>query len=138
MAYEDMLVAGGAGGLLAFFAAMAVVMIVFCIAMYIYSALVLMAIAKKTNTPNGWMAWVPIANIILMLNIAGLPWYWIFAIFVGVIPFFGGLALMAGIAYVFWLIAEKRKFPGWYGILCAVPIVNLVFMGILAWTEYKK
>jgi hypothetical protein len=135
MANEELM---AAGGLLAFFAAMAVFFIVLAIATYIYMAIVLMSIAKKTNTPNGWMAWIPIANIILALNIAGLPWYWVFAILVGAIPVIGSLALCAGAAYVFYLIAEKRKFPGWYGILCALPLINFVFMGIIAWTEYKK
>lgn len=111
--------------------------VILFIAIYIYSALVLMTVARKTNTPNGWMAWIPIANIILMLNIAGLAWYWIFAILVGFIPVLGGLALAAGGVYVWWLIAEKRKFPGWYGILTIIPVVNLIIMGIIAWSEPK-
>jgi hypothetical protein len=44
---------------------------------YVYTALALMTIATKTNTPNGWLAWIPIANIILMLNIARKPIWWI-------------------------------------------------------------
>lgn len=49
-----------------------------CLAVgYIYVALALQTIAQKTNAANGWMAWIPIANIILMLNIAKKPIWWI-------------------------------------------------------------
>jgi len=44
---------------------------------YVYTALALMTIATKTNTKDGWLAWIPIANIILMLNIAKKPIWWI-------------------------------------------------------------
>src|SRR5499427_9649896 len=44
---------------------------------YVYMALALQTIAKKTGTPDGWLSWIPIANIILMLNIAKKPLWWI-------------------------------------------------------------
>jgi hypothetical protein len=37
---------------------------------YVYVSLALQTIAQKTNTANGWLAWIPIANIILMMGIA--------------------------------------------------------------------
>src|SRR6266851_559821 len=43
---------------------------------YVYMALALMTIATKTNTPNGWLAWIPIANLFLMLTIAQKPAWW--------------------------------------------------------------
>jgi len=44
---------------------------------YIYMAYTLMKIAQKTNTENAWFAWIPILNIILMLQIAKKPLWWI-------------------------------------------------------------
>ncbi len=39
-------------------------------------------------------------------------------------------------AYWWWKIAEVRNRPGWWGILIIfVPIVNLVLMGMLAWSD---
>jgi hypothetical protein len=49
---------------------------IFCIILlvaYVYHALALQTIATKTNTENPWFAWIPILNIILMLNIARKP-----------------------------------------------------------------
>ena len=43
-------------GLYALFAGMGVFAMLIAIAIYVYFALALMAIAKKTNTPNGWLA----------------------------------------------------------------------------------
>ena len=37
---------------------------------YIYMGLALQTIATKTMTANAWLAWVPIANLVLMLNVA--------------------------------------------------------------------
>ena len=50
--------------------------LVFAVGMYIYVALALQTIANKTGTLNAWLAWIPIANIILMLNIARKPLWW--------------------------------------------------------------
>lgn len=47
--------------------------LVFGVAAYVYVALALSTIATKTNTENGWLAWIPIANLILMFNIAKKP-----------------------------------------------------------------
>jgi hypothetical protein len=74
-----------------------------------------------------------------MLNIAKLHWAWVFALLIAFIPFIGGLAVGAGACYVWWLISEKRGFPGWYGIMVGlVPIANIIFMGLIAWSEPKK
>jgi hypothetical protein len=43
---------------------------------YVYLALALQTIATKTGTPNAWLAWIPIGNIILMLNVAKKPLWW--------------------------------------------------------------
>ena len=37
---------------------------------YIYHALCLQLIARKARADNGWMAWIPVLNIFLMLNVA--------------------------------------------------------------------
>jgi len=39
-------------------------------------ALSLQTIATKTNTENAWLAWIPVVNLILMLNIAKKPIWW--------------------------------------------------------------
>ena len=95
---------------------------------YVYMALALQTIATKTSTPNEWLAWVPIANVFLMLQIAKKPLWW-FILFL--IPLVNIV-----IAIMVWMgIAEARQKPNWWGILMIVPIANLVVPGYLAWAD---
>ena len=61
---------GDMAAILTALTAMALVFLIIFLAVYIYGALALMAIAKKTKTPNGWLAWIPIANVFLIIQIA--------------------------------------------------------------------
>lgn len=102
--------------------------LVFIAAGYIYVSLALQTIANKTNTQNSWLAWIPIANIFLMLSVAKKPMWW-FVLFL--IP----LANIV-IAIMVWMaVAEARGKPNWWGILMIVPVANLVVPGVLAWSD---
>lgn len=95
---------------------------------YVYMALALQTIANKTSTPNGWLAWIPIANMVLMLQIAKKPIWWIILCFVPLVNIV--------IAIMVWMgIAVARHKPDWWGILMIVPIVNFVVPGYLAWAD---
>jgi len=118
--------AAGTAGLMAAMAGMLIFFLIFGLAMYIYTSLALQTIAKKTNTENAWMAWIPIINILLMLNIAKKPLWWIILC---LIPLVNIVILI-----IVWMaIAEARKKPNWWGILMIVPVVNLIVPGYLAW-----
>jgi hypothetical protein len=120
-AFQDELPAGLLAGLLG-------MILLFGGVVYVYMALALMTIAKKTNTENAWLAWIPIANIILMLNVARKPLWWIFLMLVPLVNIV--------IAILVWMaIAEARHKPNWLGILMIVPVVNLVVPGYLAWAD---
>ncbi len=93
--------------------------------LYIYGAVCLMIIARKTRTPHKWMAFIPLLNIMLAIKIAGRPWWWIFFLFV---PF-------ANIIFMIIIGAEICKrmgFTPWAVILFMLPLVNLIFLGFLA------
>ncbi|GAC1631846.1 MAG: hypothetical protein NVS9B14_04300 [Candidatus Acidiferrum sp.] len=102
--------------------------LIFALAAYVYVALALQTIAQKTNTENGWLAWIPIANIILMLNIARKPIWWIVLC---LIP----LVNIVIIILVWMGIAEARNKPSWWGVLMIVPVVSLIVPGYLAWSD---
>jgi Family of unknown function (DUF5684) len=105
-----------------------VIFCIFLLVMYVYHALALQTIATKTNTENPWFAWVPILNIILMLNIAKKPVWWIVLF---LIPLVNIVILI-----IVWMgIAEARNQPNWWGILIIVPVANLIVPGYLAWSE---
>jgi Family of unknown function (DUF5684) len=102
--------------------------LIFCVALYVYMALAIQTIAQKTNTENAWLAWIPIVNIILLLNIAKKPIWW-FILFL--IPLVGIV-----MAIIVWMaVAEARSKPNWWGILMIVPGVNLIVPGYLAWVD---
>jgi uncharacterized protein DUF5684 len=87
------------GGMLVFF-------LVFCAAMYIYVALALKTIAEKTSTENAWLAWIPVANIVLMLNVAKKLIWWILLFFVPLVNIV--------IVVMVWMgVAEARQKPSW-------------------------
>jgi hypothetical protein len=112
---------GLAGGLLMAF-------LVIGAAVYIYMALAVQTIARKTNTKNDWLAWIPIANIILLLEIARKPLWWLLLL---VIPLVNVV-----ISIVVWVgVAEARGKPSWWGLLMIVPGVNLIVPGYLAWGD---
>jgi hypothetical protein len=129
---------GAFGPFAAIIAAFLLVFLVIFIALYIYYALALMTIAKKTNTEPAWIAWVPIANVYLMTKIGKLEWWWMLGFLIGIIPFLGGLLVLVWSGYLFWKIAEARGFEGWYGALTAIPLIGFIFVGIIAWGEPKK
>jgi hypothetical protein len=106
-------------------------LLIFCIltlVMYVYFALTIQTIANKTNTENAWLAWIPIANMVLLLNIARKPIWWIILFF---IPLVGIVMLVL----VWMAVAEARNKPNWWGILMIVPVVNFIVPGYLAWSD---
>lgn len=109
--------------------------ILFGIAFYIYFALALMTIAKKTKTENPWLAWIPIANIYLMTQIAEVSPWTMLILLAGFIPVLGGIAIMAVMIWWWWKICEARDKPGWWSLLLLVPIVNIIIVGVIAWSD---
>lgn len=95
---------------------------------YVWMALCLQIIARKTNTPNTWLAWIPIANIYLMCKVAGKPGWW-------TVLFFIPIANIVFAILVWMKIAEARNQPGWLGILTIIPVGNFVIPGILAFSD---
>lgn len=94
-----------------------------------------MTIAKKQKIDNAWLAWIPIANFYLMTQIAKVPWWTFLAFILSFIPIIGSWLFLAVMTWWWWRIAEERDKPGWYGILTLIPIVNLIIIGIIAWSD---
>ena len=115
-------------GAMAAMGAMIVVVLIFAAAICVYMGLTLQVIAKKTKTENAWLAWVPIVNIILMLNIAKKPLWWIILMLIPLVNIV--------IAIIVWMaIAEARGKPNWWGILLIVPVVGIIVPGYLAFSD---
>jgi len=121
---------------LGIFSAMLIPALIVGLALYVYTSWAMMVIAKKTNTPNAWLAWIPIANLYLMTQVAGVPWWTFLLVFLGWMPVVGNLGVLALIIWWWWKICEKRNRPGWWSLVISlVPIANLIMIGMLAWSD---
>lgn len=92
--------------------------------LYVYFSITLMVLAKKTGTPNGWMAWVPLINLFLMCDVARKSYGWIFLALIPCLNIIAAVALWSG-------IAEARGKSAAWGILILVPGLNLLVPAIL-------
>lgn len=98
------------------------------LALYIYIAYALQTMAKKTNTPNEWFAWIPLLNIFLLIKIAGKSYWWFLLLLIPLVNIV--------IAVYLWMkVAERCKKPGWVGLLIIIPVVNLFIPGYIAFTK---
>ena len=98
------------------------------LAMWAYVAYSLQTIARKTNAENGWWAWIPIANIVLMLKIAQKPIWWVVLVLIPIVN-------IVIFVLVWMAIAEARGKARWLGILIIIPIGNLILPGYLAFSD---
>jgi hypothetical protein len=116
--------------------------------LYVFMAICLMFIAQKTDTKYPWLAWIPIANVFLMAMIAKKPWWWALIVVLaygiaagtinGAASWLGWILDIAGIVFtiLIWIaICQARNRPGWWVVLLFIPIVNLVIIGVLAFSK---
>jgi len=120
-----------AAGFLAFFAGFFMIILVVLLAVYIFMAVCLMKIAKKTNTPNGWFAWIPILNVVLMLQIAKKPVWWIILLFIPVVNM-----IWIVLQILVWMaISRECGKEEWLGILIIIPVANIIVPAYLAFSK---
>jgi hypothetical protein len=98
------------------------------VVLYAYTAICFMKIAEKTNTENGWWAWIPILNILLMLAIARKPLWWILLMLIPLVNLVIAIIVLVG-------ICQARGKSGWLVIGFLVPLVNLIVLGYLAFGD---
>lgn len=136
--YNDLL----GTGVLSVLLAMGALALVLFLAVYVYTALALMTIGKKLKYKNSWLAWIPLANVAMILQLGSFHWAWVFLL---LIPILGWLALSILCFIAMWRIYERRKYSGWLALiplLSVVPVLgslagiaHLVVMGLVAWRD---
>ncbi|MCX5711382.1 MAG: hypothetical protein NT060_05500 [Candidatus Omnitrophica bacterium] len=114
-------------------AVLAIMFVVFIL--YIYSSVCIMFIAKKTAKTPVWLSWIPIGNLFLLCKIAGITYWWLLLLLVYIVPIAGPLLFLAFCGYLWYKVSLARNKPGWVGILGVIPLVNLIVMGYLAFSE---
>jgi hypothetical protein len=124
---------------LGIFAALGLLVFLIIIGFYVYFAMAWMTIAKKLKYKKAWLAWIPFANVSMILQLGGFCWAWIFLF---LIPVAGWIALLVLMIIATWRIFEKRKYPGWFSLSMIIPklggILYLIAIGFVAWADRKK
>lgn len=99
-------------------AAMNVFSAILSLAIHIFVGLMLYLIAKKTNTALPWLGFIPIANIILMVQISKKPIWWLALLF---------LVIVAPFAMILAAVDPTG------GIIAMVLMVLLLLVSTAAW-----
>lgn len=135
------------GPLLAVIAAFFFIFLIIFIALYIYLSLAYTAIGRKANLTSPGVAWIPsIGPIIIAFRAAKTHWWpWLLLlgyVFVLIpvlfISLIGIAILLVFCIFVLtwhWKMFVAIKKPGWWAILLIIPVVNLVILGIAAWSK---
>jgi hypothetical protein len=135
MALEELI----GGGLLALIMGMIVVFIIVGIALYIYMSFAFMAIGRKAKLKTPELAWIPgVGPLILAFQTSKMHWWpWLLLIgtLIPVIGFIFSITFAVFAVIWYWKMFEAIKRPGWWALLCLIPIVNFVLYGIAAWSK---
>jgi len=119
---------------------------VFGIVQWIYLALCLFLVARKVGVAGPWLAFIPIVQAYTFVRTAGKPWWWLLVPLL-FIP--AGFLVMLGPVFILVIFALALAFGAalcmgisentgrnkWLGLLLMIPLVNLVYWGILAFSK---
>jgi len=104
------------------------VILILCVALYVFYCFCLKKICEKCGNQPGVLIWIPIVQLIPLLQIAGMA-VWMLILFF--IPFVNLVVLVMMWAKV---CSARGKSP-WLVIMLFIPIVNIVFIPYLAFSE---
>lgn len=127
-------------GIVAFVLAFLAIFVVLAIAVYVYSSLAWMTIARRTKTEPTWLAWIPVANLYLQSKIARMHWWPLLLIIATLIPVIGALASIALLVFTVswkWKSFQRLQRPGWWALFLIIPVIGwiiyLILLGVVAW-----
>jgi len=106
------------------------ILVLLCLglALYLFSCFCCKRICEKCGVTPGVLVWIPIAQLVPLLETAKMPAWMIILFFIPV----ANLVVF----FVMWSkICEARGKSGWLVLLFLVPIANLVLVPYLAFSE---
>jgi hypothetical protein len=116
------------GALLALIAGFGMILVAACVVVGIISLIGMWKVFAKAGQP-GWAVLIPVYNIIVLLRVAGLPWYWVFTPLILIIPFLGAIAYLAWIVWVHHRISTR--FGQGVGFTIGLTLLGPIFWLIL-------
>ena len=130
MTPEQMQMVGG--GILAFLGWFFIIIVLMCVVGYLIWALCVAIIAKKLGMPFGTsllMAIIPIANLVLLAQMAKKPIWWILLM---LFP----ITSLAIYVIVWEVIAGRMGKPAeWGTYIMLIPVANLVYFFMLVFAD---
>ncbi len=98
------------------------------LAFYVFFCFCAKRICEKCGVNPGILIWIPIANLVPLLQVAKMP-VWMIILFL--IPIVGFV-----VAIMMWVkICQARGKSGWLVVLLFIPIANIIFIPYLAFSE---
>ncbi|MGD0208039.1 MAG: DUF5684 domain-containing protein [Verrucomicrobiota bacterium] len=98
------------------------------LAFYVFYCFCAKRICEKCGVNPGILIWIPIANLVPLLQVAKMPIWMIILFLVPIINLI--------VAIMMWVkICQARGKSGWLVILLIIPIANLIFLPYLAFSE---
>ena len=104
------------------------VLLAFCLGLYLFYSFCCKRICEKVGQTPGIIIWIPIAQLVPLLQVAGMQVWMIVLMFIPLVNIVVGIMMWAKIC------AARGKSP-WLVILVFIPIVNLAFIPYLAFSE---
>ena len=111
------------------------ILFIFLLAVAIFMIVVKWKMYEKAGKP-GWASIVPIYSTIVLFDIIGYKWYYIFLLFLGWVPVIGGLALM--LFTISYSIKLAKSFGQSTGFGIGLALVNPIFVAIIAFDKDIK
>ena len=109
--------------------ALSTIPILISVALYLVSAFAFMKIAEKTGTENGWFAFIPVLNVILALQVAQRPTWWLVLMFIPLANVITGIIILMK-------VAARCGRPEWWGVVMGlVPFVNIILLYAMAYGQ---
>ncbi len=102
------------------------------LAVIVFMIIVNWKMFTKAGKP-GWASIIPIYNIIVLFEIIGYKWYYIFLLFLGVIPVIGQIALILFV--ISYSIKLAKSFGQGVGFGIGLWLVNPIFVAIIAFSK---
>ena len=104
-------------------------LIILWAAVLIFMLFVMWRVFQKAGKP-GWAAIIPIYNTLVLLDIAGKPWWWIFVFLLGAIPVVGYILVLVVMILIYYSVAVNFGKGG--GFTVGLVLLPIVFFPILA------
>lgn len=111
------------------------ILFIFLLAIIIFMIVVKWKMYEKAGKP-GWASIVPVYSTIVLFDIIGYKWYYIFLLFLGGVPVIGGVALM--LFTISYSIKLAKSFGQSTGFGIGLALVNPVFVAIIAFDKDIK